>query len=221
MTDPLDAYEALMTTRAMRRFTDEPVSDEDIWAILDAAQQGPSGGNIQPWQFIVIRDPTTRAQLGDLYRSCYHRYEAAMLAAAPPPRPADAPSWERTLAASRHLADHLAEVPVLIAVAMADIEMTVSDDQGTMDVGTPYASVYPAVQNLMIAARTAGLGSALTTVFRVRHDEVRDVLGVPTTHQVVALLPIGHPKGNFGRARRRPTDRVTHWDRWGERRTRE
>ena len=80
--------------------------------------------------------------------------------------------------------------------------------------------MYPAVQNLMIAARIRGLGTALTTVFRVHHDEVRAALGVPEAYQVVALVPVGHPTGRFGRARRRPTDRVTHWDRWGERRRR-
>ncbi len=217
---PLDAYEAVMTTRAMRRFTSEDVSEDDLWSVLDAAQQGPSGGNIQPWQFVVVRDPDTRTELAELYRSSYRRYEAAMLAVAPPPRPEDAASWERTLQASRHLADHLAEVPVLVAVVMADIEMAVSDAEGAMDVGTPFASVYPAVQNLMIAARIRGLGSALTTVYRVRHDEVRHVLGIPDGYQVVALVPLGHPRGRFGRARRRPTERVTHWDRWGDRRTR-
>jgi nitroreductase len=214
----MELLEGIMTTRAMRRFTDEPVSDDDIWTILRAAQQGPSGGNIQPWQFVVATDADVRARLGEIYRSCYHRYEAAMLASAPPVRPEDQASWDRTLAASRHLADHFAEAPVVVAVAMADITMEVTDDEGPMDVCTPYASTYPAVQNLMLAARSLGLGSALTTVFRVRHDEVREVLGVPDRFQVVALVPIGHPVGSFGQARRRPVGKVTHWNTWGNKR---
>lgn len=216
----MDMLEGIVTTRAMRRYTDEPVADGDIWTILDAGQQGPSGGNIQPWQFIVVTDSDQRARLGALYGASYARYEAAMLALAPPVRPEDEASWQRTLAASRHLAEHFADAPVIIAVAMADISMSVHDAEGDMDVGTPYASVYPAVQNLMLAARSLGLGSTLTTVYRVRHDEVRAALGVPENYQIVAMVPIGHPVGSFGRARRRPVDRVTHWNRWGDRQRR-
>lgn len=216
----MDMLEGIVTTRAMRRYTDEPVADGDIWTILDAGQQGPSGGNIQPWQFIVVTDSDQRARLGALYGASYARYEAAMLALAPPVRPEDEASWQRTLAASRHLAEHFAEAPVIIAVAMADISMSVHDAEGDMDVGTPYASVYPAVQNLMLAARSLGLGSTLTTVYRVRHDEVRAALGVPENYQIVAMVPIGHPVGSFGRARRRPVDRVTHWNTWGDRQRR-
>lgn len=215
----MDMLEGIVTTRAIRRFTDEPVTDEQIWTILDAGQQGPSGGNIQPWQFIVVTDLEQRSRVGELYRTSYARYEAAMLAIAPPVRPEDEASWQRTLDASRHLANHFAEAPVIIAVAMADISMSVHDIDGTMDVGTPFASVYPAVQNLMLAARSLGLGSTLTTVYRVRHDEVRDALGVPDGYQIVAMVPIGHPAGSFGRARRRPVDRVTHWNTWGNKRS--
>jgi len=218
MSHTIDLLDGIMTTRAMRRYTDEPISDDDLWTILRAAQQGPSGGNIQPWQFVVVTDAGVRAQLGDVYRSCYARYEAAMLAAAPPRRPEDEPSWQRTIAASRHLAEHLGDAPAIVCAAMPDISMDVVDADGVMDVGTPYASVYPALQNLMLAARALGLGSALTTVFRIRHDEVRDVLGVPDRYQIVAMIPLGHPVGTFGRARRRPVEKVTHWNSWGDRR---
>jgi nitroreductase len=212
-------YEGLLTTRAIRRFTDEPVSDDDIEAVLRAAQQAPSGGNIQPWQFVVVTNPELRAQLGQIYRSCYERYEAALLPTVGPHRsPEDEASWTRTLAASRHLADHLGQVPVLVAVCMPDISLTLSDAEGDLDIGTLSASVFPAVQNLVLAARALGLGAALTTVFRIRHDEVRELLGVPAHQQVVALVPIGHPVGRFGIARRRPVGSVTHWDHWGQRR---
>lgn len=218
MNDDVSLLEGIMTTRAMRRFTDTPVDEADIWTVLAAAQQGPSGGNIQPWQFVVVTDPSVRARLAELYATAYDRYEAAVLAKVPEqPGPAG-DSWRRTVAASRHLAEHLAEVPVIIAIAMADISMDVVDDEGTMDVGTPYASVYPAAQNLMLAARALGLGTAMTTVYRIHHDDVRDAMGVPDTHQIVALIPMGHPTGNFGVAPRRPVEKVTHWDQWGNRR---
>ena len=218
-SDTPDLYEGIMTTRAIRRFTDEPVSDDDVLAVLRAAQQAPSGGNVQPWQFVVVTEPETRSVVGELYRTAYHRYEAAMLPTVPPFRSGDdQTSWDRTLRASRHLADHLAEVPVLIAVCMPDISLTLSDSEGELDIGPLTASVFPAVQNLMLAARSRGLGTALTTVFRINHDELREALGIPQAYQVMALVPLGHPSGRFGVARRRSVESVTHWNRWGERR---
>lgn len=216
---PLGLYDGIMTTRAMRRYRDEPVTDAELEAVLRAAQQGPSGGNIQPWQFLVVRDAAGRSWLGDLYGRAYRRYEAALVASMPPFRSDDdRAAWERTAAAARHLADHLGEAPAVVLVVMPDISMSVADDHGEMDVGTPHASVYPAVQNLLLAARSLGIGGVITTVHRIHHDEVRDHFGIPATHQVVALVPLGRPTGRFGVAPRRPVERVTHWDRWGDRR---
>lgn len=216
----MDLYEGIMTTRAMRRYTDEPVTDEEVLTCLRAAVQGPSGGNIQPWQFVVVTDPDKKAAIGEIYRRAYHRYEAAMLATVPPFKSDDQrASWDRGIAASRHLADHLGEAPVLVLVAMPAISMTLTDDDGELDVGTPYASVYPAVQNLLLAARSLGIGSALTTVYRIYQDEVRAVLGVPDRYELVALVPLGRPVGRFGVARRRPVEAVTRWNRWDGKRT--
>jgi nitroreductase len=215
---PIELYEGIITTRAMRRLSDEPIQRSELEAILRAAQQGPSGGNIQPWQFVAVTDPAVRSDLGEIYRQAYERYEAALLASMPPHRDeAAAASWERTLAASRHLADHIGAAPAIIVVLMPDIDMTLVDDEGALDVGTPYASVYPAVQNLLLAARSMGIGGALTTVHRVRQDEVRSLLGVPDRFQTVALIPLGRPSGRFGVAPRRPVESVTHWDHYGER----
>lgn len=215
---PVELYEGIVTTRAMRRLTDAPILRSELEAILRAAQQGPSGGNIQPWQFVVVTDPAVRSDLGAIYRLAYERYEAALLASLPPHRDeAAAASWERTMAASRHLADHLGEAPAVVVVLMPDIDMTVHDDEGALDVGTPYASVYPAVQNLLLAARSMGIGGSLTTVHRVRQDEVRSLLEIPDRFETVALVPLGRPTGRFGVAPRRPVETVTHWNRYGER----
>jgi len=207
-----------MTTRAMRRFTTEPIDRADLETCLRAAAQAPSGGNIQPWQWLVVEDPALRARIGELYRRAYDRYEHALLAGLPPFRsPEDEASFHRTAAASRGLAEHLAEVPVLVMALMPDISMTLHDEAGELDVGTPYASVYPAVQNLMLAARSLGIGTTLTTVYRIHHDELRALCGIPDRYQVVALVPMGRPVGRFGIARRRPVEAVTHWDRFGHR----
>jgi nitroreductase len=215
----MDALEALLTTRAMRRFTDEPVSDEEVWTCLRAACQAPSGGNVQPWQFLVVRDAETKRSLGEIYRRAYDRYEAALLAQLPPFRSAaDREGFFRSMRSARHLAEHLAEVPVLVLVLAHRVELGIEDDEGRLDIGPIWASVYPAVQNLMVAARALGLGSALTTVIRVYQDEAREACGIPDRLDIAALVPIGRPRGRFGVAPRKPAAALTHWDRFGQRR---
>src|SRR5689334_10805390 len=176
----MDLDEALSTTRAVRRFTDEPISDDDILACIAAAVQAPSGGNIQPWQFVIVTDGATRGALGDVYRRAYDRYEPALVRVRPPARtPEEDASFARMRAASRHLAEHLGEAPALVLVLMPNISMTLQDADGPLDVGTPYASVYPAVQNFMLAARGRGIGTTLTTVYRIYQDEVRAICAIP------------------------------------------
>ena len=217
----MDLLEGVMTTRAMRRYTADPVTDDEIWTCLRAAVQAPSGGNIQPYQFVVVRDPARKARLGEVYRRAWDRYSAATAAAMGDRFPSEEArrAWQRNVAASDHLARHLGEAPALVLVLMPDIEMTMSDDDGVMDVGPTYASVYPAVQNFVLAARSLGLGTVLTTVYRIHEDEVREICGIPERYQVVALLPLGRPRGSFGVApRARSAEQLTSWDQWGERR---
>src|SRR5437762_148140 len=129
----MDLHEAILTTRAMRRFTDEPVSDEDIVTCLRAAVQAPSGGNIQPWQFLVVTDPEVKRALAVVYRRAYDRYEPALLASLPPFRsPDDEESFMRSVRSSRALAEHLAEAPVLVLFLMPDITMTLHDEEGPL-----------------------------------------------------------------------------------------
>jgi nitroreductase len=215
----MDLIEGLMTTRAMRRYTAEPIADEEIVTCLRAALQAPSGGNIQPWQFLVVTDAEKRARLGEIYRRAYTRYEAAMLPTVPPFRDEKARAgFDRTVAASRHLADHMGESPVILLFLMPSITMTLSDEEGDLDVGTPYASLYPAVQNFMLAARGLGLGTALTTVHRIYQDEVRALFEIPDRFEIPALVPVGRPTGNFGVAPRKPLEKLTHWNTFGSRR---
>lgn len=215
----MDLREALMTTRAMRRLSDEPVADEVVERILAAAVQAPSGGNIQPYQFLVATDPDVRGRLAEIYLLAHERYMPAIQAHYPPFEDEEAArAHERNWAATDHLARNLAAAPVLILVLVPKISMAIEDDEGVMDVGPVYASVYPAVQNLILAARAEGLGTTLTTVFRVYEDEVREACGIPEKYEVVALLPLGVPLGTWGVARRRPASSLTSWNRFGERR---
>ncbi len=215
----MDAIDALMTTRAMRRFSDQPVDDDDILTCLRAAQQAPSGGNVQPQQYVVVRDPATRARLSELYRQAYDRYERSLPEPSAFPDEAQADAWRRTRDASRHLAEHLGEVPVIVLFLQPLIPWGSTDDEGPMDIGRLDASVYPAVQNFCVAARALGLGTALTTVIRIRGAEALEAIGAPAgRYEVAALTPLGHPTGRFGVAPRKPAAAVTHWDTWGAKR---
>jgi len=208
-----------MTTRAMRRFTDEPVDDAQIERCLAAAVQAPSGGNIQPYQFVVVTDPDRRARIGELYLRAWDRYAPAVAAVTPPAKDdAAAERHARNLRASDDLAHAIGSVPVIVLVLMPKISMAVTDADGVMDVGPTYASVYPAVQSFVLACRAEGLGTVLTTVYRIHEDEVRAVCEIPDRYEVVALLPVGHPKGRWGVAPRRPATSLTSWDRFGSRR---
>ena len=218
----MELLNAIMTTRSVRRFTDEPVSEDDISTCLGAAAQAPSGGNIQPWQFLVVTDSETKRAIGDVYRRAYDRYAPALRRSLPPFRSADLQaSFERMARASRHLAEHLGEAPAMVLVLMPDISMTLQDEHGSLDVGTPFASVYPAVQNFMLAARGLGIGTTLTTVYRIYQQEVRLICGIPDRYQIVALIPMGRPRKPFAVGRRRPLEEVTHWNRFGRRKERQ
>jgi nitroreductase len=217
--DAAAAIDAILTTRAIRRYTDQPVSDDDILTCLRAAQQAPSGGNVQPQQYVVVTDPALRAAIGDWYRRAFDRYERTLPGAESISDPVQAAAWQRTRSASRFLADHLGDVPVLVLFLQPRIEWTPVDVDGPLDIGRLDASVYPAVQNFCLAARALGLGTALTTVIRIHTAEVLALLGVPPERfEIAALTPVGHPQGRFGVAPRKDAAAVTHWNAWKQRR---
>ncbi len=201
----IDAIEALMTTRAIRRFTDEPVSDEEIAICLRAAQQAPSGGNVQPQQYVVVTDSDTKAEIAQLYRSSFDRYEKSLPDASAFRDEAQAESWRKTRVASRHLADHVQEAPAIVFFLQPIIPWTPSDDEGPMDIGRLDASVYPAVQNFCVAARALGIGTSLTTVIRIHATETLEVLGVAANDDGSAPLRDRgvHPDGPSRRQVRR------------------
>jgi nitroreductase len=224
MSDELTPIEAIMTTRAIRRYSDEPVTDEEIATCLAAAQQAPSGGNVQPQQYVVVTDAELKARLGELYRATFDRYERSLPDPSSFRDDAAAASWRRTRDASRHLADHIDEAPAIVFFLQPIIPWTPADDEGEMDIGRLDASVYPAVQNFCVAARSLGIGTALTTVIRIEAAATLAALGVPANddgsarYEIAACVPMGRPAGRFGVAPRKPVSAVTHWNAYGERR---
>jgi nitroreductase len=197
----MDAFEVINTTRAMRRLKTDDVPDDLIWKVLEAAIRAPSGGNRQPWAFMVIRDAETKGKIGAWYLEAWN----ATYGKAKETVTADA-QGARMYGSADHLANHLAEVPVLI------LAMVRSGAVGTSPSGS---YIYPAVQNLMLAARALGLGTTLTTLHRTHEADVKALLGIPDEIETMALIPMGWPEGKFGMGPRRPVEEVTHWESWG------
>jgi len=203
-----DVWEVLYTTRAVRRLKPDPIPDDVIYQLLDAAIRAPSGGNQQAWRFIVVRDAAIKRQLRDLYADCLARLFATGYGA--PPTGVGVSSEqvaaaERMRRSAQYLADHLHEVPVIV---MACIRST-----GRAGLTTG-ASIYPAVWSLQLAARALGIGSALTTVHRFREAEFKALLGIPEDYETAALVPLGYPRGSFGVGPRLPVERVATFESW-------
>jgi nitroreductase len=208
-----DFFEVIGTQRAMRRLKSDPVPEALVKKLVWAATRAPSGGNRQPWRFLVITDAAKRGAIAALYSEAWEAYRATGYggSAGKQLSPEDADSNERVLRSSQYLVDHLAEVPVLILVC------TFSAPSVNAGIAAG-SSIYPAVQNLMLAARALGLGTALTTIHRQKQDEVRKLLDIPESVETAALIPVGWPMGKFGAGRRLPPEYVTYWDSWGSKR---
>lgn len=201
----MDLYEALYTTRAMRRVSPDPVPEEAIAQILDAAIRAPSGGNAQNWRMIVVSDPDVQADLAPLYRSAYEELQNTIYKGR---RQKVVESGDeaslRVMRSSDWLAENAEQVPLWI------LFFSRNDPSG--------ASIYPAVWNAMLAARGLGLGTCLTTVLGIfRSPEMFELLDVPTEKGWVlsAVVTCGQPLGTWGVAQRAPAERVTYGQRWG------
>ncbi len=224
----MELREALRTTGAIREFTDEPVSDDTLYRVLDNARFGPSGGNRQGWQLIVVQDPDTRRRLRDLYLRGWYDYlaigAAGLVAWAPiTDREAEtkaleaAPELAARAAASPNrggFAEHLDEVPVLL-ILLADLRALAAVDRDldryTLVGG---ASIYPFAWNVLLAAREEGLGGVITTMLTREEDAVRELLGVPPELVVAGAIALGHPVRQPTKLRRQAVEEFTTVDRF-------
>lgn len=198
----MDVFEAMRTTRAMRRLdNDRAVAEEDVWTIVEMATKAATGGNAQPVRWLVVTDADKRRRLGDIYRECWAQVGAMYRQRTPE----DDTLTKRILTSADHLGEHMGEAPVLIVPCSK---------------GGDAASVYPGVQNLFLAARALGLGTTLTTVHKLKEPEVRAVLGIPEEVSTWALIPVGYPLGRWGEPARRPVEEITYWDSWQAKRPR-
>jgi nitroreductase/alkylhydroperoxidase family enzyme len=212
----LDLYEAASTTRAVRRLRPDPIPEDVLRRVLRAATWAPSGGNLQPWHVIAVRDPARKKGLAELYRGLWSDYAVRRRALIEPLPDAVREPAERALRSGDHLAEHLGEVPVINAFCFHPERLHITD----AELGRPSvvggASLYPAVQNLLLACRAEGLGCVLTTLLCSREKEVRELLEIPEPWATCAFVPIGWPVGTgHGPLSRRPVEQAAFGDRFG------
>lgn len=202
----MDLSEALYTTRAMRRVKPDPIPDDAVAAMIDAAIRAPSGGNSQNWRFLTVSDPELRNQLGPLYRRAWETLQATLYKGRREAAEARGDQAAlRVMKSSQWLADNFETVPLWVFVLHRN------DPTG--------ASVFPAVWNLMLAARGMGIGTCLTTILGIfEQDAVFELLGVPTDKgwSIAATVECGYPLGRWGVAKRAPAHEVAYAERWGD-----
>lgn len=202
--------DAIYTTRSVRRFRPDPIPDDVVAKLVEAATRAPSGRNAQSWRFVVVKDPGVRKQLGAVYKEAWDEYSPpSRLAAIADPRE------RRRVESAFHLGAHMGdEAPVLVMVC-APAEQAASG-AGSAATRTAGASIYPAVQNLLLAARAHGIGGCLTTIHLFREAKAKAVLGIPEEVDTYALIPLGYPAepNAFGPLRRKPVGEVAFLDRW-------
>jgi nitroreductase len=204
--ESLSALEALHTTPSRRYLAPDPIPDDVLWAILDAAIRGPSGGNRQQWGWVVVTDQEIKERVAGWYRenwdAAYGQHRDSILAG-----DAGSDMSPRGFLGAEHLAHHLEEAPVWVFAVL----------RGAADATSPRvgSSIYGAVQQLLLAARAYGIGTSLTTLYGGHEDELRELLGLPDDALTMALIPMGYPaKGRWAEPKRLPVDQVVHWNRW-------
>jgi nitroreductase len=207
MSDSTDVFEIMHTTRAMRRLKPDPVPDELIRKILEAGICAANGGNTQRWRFLVIKDPAIKKAVQVFYKRAFDEIIGPRYESSAPPPGVTAERYKRQHAAVEYLTDHYHEAPVWI---VACIESNAPPNRWGG------ASIYPAVQNMLLAARALGLGSTLTTRHLIYEKEAEAALGLPEGVHSYAILPIGYPMGRFGPVGRGALADFVYQDKWGQ-----
>ena len=206
----MDLYEALYTTRAMRRVKPDPIPLDVQKKILDAAIRAPSGGNTQNWRFMLVDDPAVKAQIAPIYQECLGMlwqtiYKDRIEAANANPDDLESAQMLRVQRSAQHLADHFEEYPLLL------ISFVQFDPTG--------GSIFPSTWSAMLAARAEGIGASLTTVANmIKGDDIAKILGVPKEDGwlISSIVCFGYPTGKWGVAPRRPVHEVSYRNQWGE-----
>jgi nitroreductase len=202
--------QAMRTQRAIRRLKPDPVDDDLLLHIIELALKAPTGSNAQNWEFIVVKDPAVKAKLARLNRFAWSLYGGIGRALA---RRRNDAGMVKILNAVQWQADHFEEIPVIVVACIKSI----IPPWPPLAASSSYGSIYPSVQNLLLAARAAGLGAALITLPLWSLFLARRALGLPWSITPCAVIPLGWPKGRYGETTRRPVEEVVSLDRYGNR----
>ena len=208
MPEGADLFEIIQTTRAMRRLKPDPVPDALIRKILQAGACAPNGGNTQRWRFLVVKDPRIKQAVQVYYKRAFDEVIGPRYVSSAPPAGVTRERYLRQHAAVQYLTDHFHEAPVWIVACLEEGTSAATRWSG--------ASIYPAVQNMLLAARALGLGATLTTRHLLYEKETEAALGLPPGVHSYAILPIGYPMGRFGPVGRGPLADIVYEDRWGQ-----
>jgi len=203
MNENLSLEEVIYNCRAMRRLQQTEVPEELLVKLISAANQAPSGSNSQMARWVIARDLGVKKKLADLNRRHAEPYIQPSL---------DNPSSEkqrRMLEAVVWQMDHMHEIPALIVACFNYPEKVTG-----IDVYRQAGSVWPGIQNLLLTARSLGLGAAPTTLALRDQEAVREVLHLPETFASLCLIPVGYPMGKFGPVSRRPVEEIMRFDQW-------
>ena len=204
-----DAFEIMQTTRAMRRLKPDPVPDDLVRRILEAGVCAANGGNYQRWRFLVIKDPAVKQAVQIWYKKAFDEVVGPRYASSAPPPGISKEKYARQHHAVEYLTEHFHEAPVWIVACLDEGSATPTRWSG--------ASIYPAVQNMLLAARALGLGSTLTTRHLLYAKEAEAAMGLPEGVRSYAILPIGWPRGEFGPVGRTALQDVVFSETWGTR----
>jgi nitroreductase len=203
-----DLFEIIYTTRAMRRLKPDPIPRDLIRRILRAAVCAPNAGNRQLWRFLVIENPDIKKRVQPYYQRALEEWIADQYRSGELPVGVTRSQYERQFSAVRELTKRFHEAPVWIVPCL--------DEDGREPSRFSGASIYPAVQNILLAARALGLGATLTTRHMFYEQEVEEILGLPEGVYSYAIIPLGYPKGRFGPVGRKALSSVVFHDRWGQ-----
>lgn len=203
---PLD--EAMTSQRAIRRLKPDPVPDELVLRLIELALRAPTGSNAQNWEWIVVRDPEVKAKLARQNRRAFRIYGAIGRRMT-----ASDPKMSRAVEAVQWQADHFEDVPVVVVACLRGPRLGFPNVAAT----SFYGSIFPSVQNLLLAARAAGLGAALITLPLWSTFVARRILGLPWSVTPCAVIPLGWPIGRYGPTTRRDVGEVVSLDRFGNR----
>ncbi|HEY2389028.1 MAG TPA: nitroreductase family protein [Candidatus Binatia bacterium] len=232
-----DVFEIMHTCRAMRRLKPDPVPEDVLVRLVDAAIHAPSSSNAQNWRFVIVRDRAQKQRIAELWQAGAAWYQETIGAA--PPRPGEDPEQrKRSQAALQYMLDHIADVPAIVFLAVKKDEViakavaspnTITAAFRHLGLGGTvrllrgagnatatgiYATAYPAAQNLLLAARALGLGAVLTTPQLFHPGQYEKLLGLPSDVTLAAVIPVGYPLGKFGPVKRPDPRSMISWDRY-------